>query len=96
MCKSPTIPIVYSSEVAFRADRMDEKRAVIGVKASTVAGLLLSRRNKEDRTIVKIRSALLWYDLGSWTRKKKKGDVTCVCGHQTSGRLLYSIFTYSI
>ena len=72
MCKSPTIPIVYSSEVAFRADRMDEKRAVIGVKASTVAGLLLSRRNKEDRTIVKIRSALLWYDLVLGRGRRKR------------------------
>ena len=52
MCKSPKIPIMNSSEVAFRLERRDAC-GVIGINASAGVAVLRSRIKEQNRTIVK-------------------------------------------
>ena len=53
MCKSPKIPTVNSSAAAFKKVFLrGDDRSDVGIKAITDAGVLLSSRSKEERTIV--------------------------------------------
>jgi hypothetical protein len=53
MCKSPKIPTVNSSAAAFKKVFLKgDDRSEVGIKAITADGVLLSSRNKKERTIV--------------------------------------------